>query len=59
MSLHLYLTSCLDAEDGHPCIWVILELVDELNSFGRRDTAVDADVTNLEERQKETSAFGL
>lgn len=28
-----YLTGCLDAKDGHTCLWVILKLVHQLNSF--------------------------
>lgn len=43
-----YLTSCLDAENGHPCLWVTLELVDQLDSLRGRDAAIDADISSLE-----------
>lgn len=45
-----YLASSLDAEDGHPRVWVSLELVDQLDTFRGRDTAVNADVPSLEEK---------
>lgn len=44
----VYLTGCLDAEDGHPHLRVTLELVDQLDSLGGRDAAVDPDVTGLQ-----------
>lgn len=45
-----HLTGCLDAENGHPRLWLTLEFVNQLDSVGGRDAAVDADVTGLEQR---------
>lgn len=47
-----YLTGCLDAEDGHTCLWVILKLVDQLDSLWRRDTAINPYITGLKQRGK-------
>lgn len=52
----VYLTSCLDAEDGHTCLWVILKLVHQLNPFRRRDTAINPYVTNLKQKERIISA---
>ena len=43
----MYLASCLDAEDGYSGFWVTLELVNQLDSLGGRDAAIDADITSL------------
>ncbi len=48
-----YLTGCLDAEDGHSCLWVALELVDQLDPFWGWDTAVDTDITSLEQQRQD------
>ncbi|TNN31300.1 hypothetical protein EYF80_058546 [Liparis tanakae] len=48
LAMSKYLTGCLDAEDGNPRLRVALELVDQLDSFGGRDAAVDADVAGLQ-----------
>lgn len=48
-----YLTGCLDAEDGHPCLRVTLELVDQMDPLWGWDTAVDADITSLEQQRQE------
>lgn len=45
-----HLTGCLDAENGHPCLWLTLEFVNQLDSVGGWDAAVDADITGLEQR---------
>lgn len=54
-----YLTSCLDAEDGHPCLWVTLELVDQLDSFRGWDAAVDTDISSLEQQRQGNKIFKL
>lgn len=48
-----YLTGCLDAEDGHPRLRVTLELVDQMDPLWGWDTAVDADITSLEQQRQE------
>ena len=47
-----YLTGCLDAEDGHSCLRVTLELVDQMDPLWGWDTAVDADITSLEQKRQ-------
>lgn len=51
-----YLPSSLDAEDGHSGFWVILEFVDQLDSFGWWHTAVDSNVTGLSDQRGHVTA---
>lgn len=52
-----YLTGCLDAQDGHPGLRVALELMDQLDPLRGRDTAIDTDITSLEQQRRDNTVF--
>lgn len=59
MRLRLYLSRCLDAQNSHPCLWIILEAVDQLDSLCGRNAAIDPDISGLRDERHHTYTFQL
>lgn len=52
----MYLSRRLYAQNSHPCLWIILEAVDQLDPLCRRNTAIDPDITGLQDKKTITLA---
>lgn len=55
----VYLSCSLYAQNSHSCLRIILEAVDQLDPLCRGNTAINSDITDLQDEKHHTHTFQL